>query len=125
MAVIKKKLNIIALLLTTLTLFQSCVVYHKTPTTLEQASRERIKTKIINANGATLKYQFIEYEDGIYYGVNMKSGTEVRIPLKQDEVTVLLKNQTATTLTTLGVIGGSLLLFGLGGRAYIDNNGLY
>lgn len=106
-------------------LCQSCVIYHKTPSTLEQASEERIKTKIINANGATLKYMYIEYKDGMYYGVNKKSGTLVRVPLKEEEVTVLLKNQTATTLTSLAIIGGSVLVFVIGGRQYIDNNGLY
>jgi hypothetical protein len=100
------------------------VVYHKTPTTLEQASKERIKTKIINANGATLKYQYIEYKDGIFYGVNHKSGTPVRVPLKEEDVTVLLKDQTATTWTSLAIIGGSVFIFFIGSRLYIDNNGL-
>lgn len=119
------KLKMYALLLSVLVLMQSCVVYHKTPTTLEQASNERIKTKITNANGATHKYQYIENKDGVYYGVNKKSGTLVRIPLKEEEVTVWLKNQTATTWTSLAVIGGSVLVFFVGSRLYIDNNGLY
>ena len=125
MKTILKHLRIFCYLLAITILFQSCVIYHKTPSTLEHASKERIRTKIINANGATLKYMFIEYKDGVYYGVNKKSGTMVRVPLKEEEITVLLKNQTATTLTSLAIIGGSVLIFVLGGRRYIDNNGIY
>jgi hypothetical protein len=48
--------------------------------------------------------------------VTKKSGTPVTTPLKEEEVTVLLKNQTATTLTSLAIIGGSVLVFFVGGR---------
>jgi hypothetical protein len=125
MEVLKIRSKIYALLLSVLVLMQSCVVYHKTPTTLEEASIERIKAKITNANGVTHKYQYIENKDGVYYGVNKKSGTLVRLPLEEEEVTVWLKNQTATTWTSLAVIGGSVLVFIVGSRLYIDNNGLY
>ncbi|MGB5317240.1 MAG: hypothetical protein WBN56_14665 [Robiginitalea sp.] len=125
MEIIKKRVKKIAFGLSVLLLTQSCVVYHKTPTTLEQACKSRMKTKITNANGATIKYQYIDYIDGVYYGVNKKSGTLLRNPLKQEEVTVMLKNQTATDWTELAIMGGSVLILVASAGLYIDKYGVF
>jgi ATP-dependent Zn protease len=105
MEAFKTRLKTIAWFLTALMLFQSCVVYHKTPTTLEKASQEQIKTKVTNNEGETIKFKYITYEDGVYYGVNKKSGELIKTPLdKQYVETVLLKNKSASTWVTVLVI---------------------
>ena len=70
MKAIRKRLKAITLFLTVLLLFQSCVVYHKTPTTLEKAAQEQIKTKVTNTNGDIFKYKYITLEEGQFYGVH-------------------------------------------------------
>ena len=80
MEAIKTRLKTIAWFLTALMLMQSCVVYHKTPTNLEQASREQTKTKITNTNGDISKYEYITSEDGVYYGINKQFGELVKTP---------------------------------------------
>lgn len=52
-----KRNKAIAILLITLILFQNCVVYHQPQTTLEQASKERVNTKVVNTNGEISKYK--------------------------------------------------------------------
>ena len=108
MEAIKTRLKTIALFLTALMLFQSCVVYHKTPTTLEKASREQVKTKVTKTNGDIFKYKFITYEDGVFYGVNVDSGgvqesiETARTPLNEVDVDgVFLKNKSASTWVTI------------------------
>lgn len=113
MEAIKKRLKFIAWILTTLMLFQSCVVYHKTPTTLEKASQEQIKTKVTNTDGAISKYKFISFEDGIYYG-NLEEdwGEYKKIPLVREEImNVRMKNKTASTLVTIVAIAIPVIAF--------------
>ena len=105
MEAFKTRLKTIAWFLTALMLFQSCVVYHKTPTTLEKASQEQIKTKVTNNEGETIKFKYIAYEDGVFYGVNKKSGEIIKTPLdKQYVEPVLIKNKSASTWVTVLVI---------------------
>ena len=115
MEAIKTRLKTIAWFLTALMLMQSCVVYNvKAPTTLEKASQEQIKTKITNTNGQDFKYKYITYEDGVYYGVNKKSGELIKTPLSEQEVSkVRLQNKSASTLVTIAAIvvsGGAIAL---------------
>ena len=105
MEAFKTRLKTIAWFLTALMLFQSCVVYHKTPTTLEKASQEQIKTKVTNNEGETIKFKYIAYEDGAFYGVNKKSGELIKTPFDKNYVeTVFIKNKSASTWVTVLVI---------------------
>lgn len=105
MEVIKTRLKTIAWFLTALMLFQSCVVYHKTPTTLEKSSQEKIKTKVTNSDGTVFKYKYITYDDGKFYGVNVKSGEQIKTPLQTSEVTqVLSQNKSGSTWATIAII---------------------
>jgi len=107
MKAIRGRLKATTLLLTTLILFQSCVVYHKTPTTLEKASQERIKIKITNKEGETFKYKYITFEEGQFYGVHEPEefGEFVKVPLdSEDIINVRTKNKSASTWVTILVI---------------------
>lgn len=102
---LKKRCKTFALFLVFPILFQGCVVYHKMPVALEQASQEQIKTRIITVDEQTYTFKYIIHEDGIFYGVQKIRGGWVRIPLKPEEVaTAQLKNRTASTGVTLAVI---------------------
>ena len=107
MGAIKGPLKATALFLFVLLLFQSCVVYHKTPTTLEKASQERIKTKITNIEGETFKYKYVTFEEGQFYGVHEPEefGEFVKVPLEsEDIINVRTKNKYASTWVTILVI---------------------
>ena len=77
MKTLKKWLKTIALFLTALILFQSCSVY-KTPVTLEQAVLEQKEVKITTASDESVKYKYIVYEDGQFYGVKNNPGEDVK-----------------------------------------------
>ena len=85
MKAIKTSLKSIAVLLTALLLFQSCVAYHN-KSTLEKASKEQIRTKVTDTNGKTFKYKYITYEDGQFYGVSKKSGEWIKSPLNHKDI---------------------------------------
>ena len=114
MEVLKTRLKTIAWLLSGLMLFQSCVIYHKTPTTLEKASQSQLKTKITNTNGETSIYKYITYEDGVFYGVSKKSGELVKTPLDETYINkLLIKNKSASTWVTVAVIAVPIIAFGI------------
>ena len=115
MKAIRKRLKITAAFITTLMLFQSCVVYHRTPTTLEKASLEQTRTKVTQTNDQTFKYKYITHENGIYYGVNKKSGQLVKTPLDPEYVSkVRIKNKSASAWVTVAVIGVPVIFIIIG-----------
>ena len=115
MKAIRKGLKPIALLLTALLLMQSCIVYHKTPITLEKASQEHRRTKIKTADDKTYKFKYITHENGVFYGINKSHGKPVKTSLYNEEVTGVYDiNDAASTLTTVTtIIGVPVVLLGL------------
>ncbi len=120
MEAINKRLKPIALILTALLLFQSCVVYHKTPTTIQQASQEQIRTKIIKTNGEISKYKYITSEDGIFYGVKLKSGEWSKTPLDQKEIARVLTKNISTSKTLTIVVLSLVGLYIVGAVIYVS-----
>jgi len=111
MKALKNWLKTIALFLTALILFQSCSVY-KTPVTLEQAVLEQKKVKITTASDETVKYKYIVYEGGQFYGIKNNPGEDVKFPINVDEVyEVLAKKGGLSTLAIIAIAVGSLLIF--------------
>ncbi len=106
MPVLKSPLKFPILFLTFLLLpLHSCVVYHKTPSTLEQAAELPIRAKVTNVQGEQTKYRYIMLKDGAYYGVKKQSGEVVKIPLNAEELEkVQVKNKVASTWLTVGAI---------------------
>ena len=121
MKVTNKRLKPIVLFLTALLLLQSCVVYHKTPITLEQASREQTRTKVTTAENNTYKFTHITYDNGVFYGINNRNGKPVKTSLYNEEVTGVYEiNNSASTLATLATfIGIPVLLSGIVTILYI------
>jgi len=108
MEAIKRQLKATALFLSALLLFQSCVVYHKAPTTLEKASQERLKTKIWFADEVQefpSRYEYILVENDQYFGMEeIEKGELVKVLLKENEILkVKTKNKNTSTWATIGV----------------------
>ena len=111
MKALKKWFKIIALFFTALILFQSCATY-KTPTTLAQAAEQQKEVKIITSTDDAIKYKYIIYEDGQFYGVKVDYDTRenVKFPINTDEVyEVLLKTGGLPTWAWI-VIGGVVVI---------------
>lgn len=105
-------------------LCQSCVVYHKTPVSIEQAAEEETKTKILLKNGSIEKFKYITHENNQFYGVRMTGNGLVNIPLEVDAISnIQVKNKTGSVLVTVIplaaltalVIAGSNFAVGFGG----------
>lgn len=95
----------ISFFLILLVLLQSCVVYQKTPISLEQSGNQHLKTKISYANGTTAKFDHILFENGMYYGVTIKSGESISTPLEPSEINkVFIKNKSASNWTTVAAV---------------------
>lgn len=93
------------LLLTALIMFQSCVVYHKTPVPLEQASQTRTKSKLIMPDGAVAEYKYLTEEKGVYYGVKKKKGDLQKTPIESHpDLEVFLKNEADSRWASLSLI---------------------
>lgn len=120
MKTIRNGLKAIAFFLTALLLFQSCVVYHKTPTNIQQASLEQVKTKIIKTNGEVSKYKYISSEDGVFYGVKLKSGEWIKTPLDQKEIARVLTKNISTSKTLTIVVLSLVGLYIVGAVIYVS-----
>ena len=64
-----KYLYDLSLIMTLLMLCQSCVAYHRTPVSLEQAVQAKTGSKVFTADGSFAKYRYITEIDGKFYGV--------------------------------------------------------
>jgi hypothetical protein len=89
-------------------------MYQKTPTTLGQASQDRVKTKITTIGQDAHKYDYISWEDGVFYGVKKNiSGKEVKTELREAEIReVCVKDRGSSTLASISVLALSALVFG-------------
>ena len=105
MKTIRKQIKPLARFLAALLLLQSCVVYHKTPTTLESASKELINTKVTSSNGEIARYKYITYEDGAFFGVTLTSGEWIKTPIDEKELAqVFTKDTSRSTWATIAII---------------------
>ena len=116
MEALKTRLKIIAWFLATLILFQSCVVYHKTPMTLQEASKERLRTKVKTSYHKDYKFSYIIVEDGVYYGVTDKFNMVNKTPLYEDKVLeIVQENKSASAWTSLATfVGVPVLVISIG-----------
>ena len=96
-------------------LCQSCVVYHKTPVTLEQAVQENTKTKILLEDGRVEKFKAIIRKDQHYFGMRKTGFDQVSIPINVNAVSeVRVKNEKAS-----GVFTAVTVIVGLGTLVWI------
>ena len=108
MEAIKTRLKTITWFLTALILLQSCVVYHKAPSSLEQAAQEKVRSKVWFTNEVQdfpSKYKYIVYENDQYFGmVEIEVGKLEKEQLSEDEiVTIKTQDKNASTWATIGL----------------------
>ena len=96
------RLKFLSSLLSLIILLQGCVVYQKSPTSLEAVSQEKIRTKVETIDGKTQKFKHVVFEAGTFYGIKQVSGKLVKIPLNKEDIeSIYAKNKTASTVLTL------------------------
>jgi hypothetical protein len=118
-------LKLIAFIIMSSFLFQSCVVYHKQPTTLDQAiGSDKKKVKIITIDDKKLIFDSLYYKNDDLYGImnknkNLKQKTEVNIPIERIKSVHLLnikKSRTQTILFSIfvpiGILGVIIIIAG-------------
>ena len=105
MQLIRKYLTKLSLLISLLTLLQSCVAYHKTPVSLEQSVKAKTRSKLFTKDGYFVSYKYILEVNDQFYGVKKKSGALVEIPIGDNPDTeVFLKNKSKSKWLTWGLI---------------------
>lgn len=78
-----------SLLLVTLLLFQSCVIYKSAPSTLEQVASSNAKAKIIYKDNSKMNFTKIEQQDSVYVGYykpNKIFSKKVKIAIDQNNI---------------------------------------
>ncbi len=104
MKTVKKQFRLIAILFSALLFFQSCRVYHHSSVTLEQAVKEQKRVKIKTIDKKVHKFKRIEYENGVFLGINKVKGKIVKIPIDANEIEKLrLHNKTLSIIYGVGV----------------------
>ena len=123
---IRNHLKICSCILILAILCQSCVVYHKTPVTLEQAARENTKTKIVLEDGRVEKFKSITHRDQQYFGTRKTRFDQVNIPIDVNAVSeVRVKNEKASgVLTAVTVIAALGTLVWIGASSFSIDAGL-
>lgn len=105
------KSKIVCVLLFFVLLMQGCAIYQKTPVSLDDAVASNRKVLITKTDGAKLKLKRVELTDGKYYGIVKVDGKSEKIVLVENDIrTIRILNKTATTLGTVGIIAGSLVI---------------
>jgi hypothetical protein len=110
MKIIRKHLESLVLLFTSLMIFQSCVVYEKSSVSLEWAAKQQRKAKVKTINNQTYKFKFIRFENDKFYGIQKVNGEIIKKPLEADKLNnIHLQNKSASTIATITTVLGSLI----------------
>lgn len=112
----KKRNRVAPFLLSLLLIMQSCQVYKTSSISLEEATLSKEKVKVKTTIGERLKFNEIDKEEGLYYGIKKKKGELEKVPLNQEFIIgVYPKNRPLSTISTIvlpiGIIVGVLLIF--------------
>ncbi|MBP2283315.1 hypothetical protein H4V97_001633 [Flavobacterium sp. CG_23.5] len=105
------KSKIVCVLLIFVLLMQSCAIYQKTSVSLDDAVASNRKVLITKTDGAKLKLKRVELTDGKYYGIVKVDGKTEKIILVENDIrTIRILNKSATTIGTVGIVLGSLVI---------------
>ena len=92
-------------------LLQSCTVYQKTPVSISEATTTNKKVVITKIDDSKHKYRKIEQIDGQYFVIIKSNGNLVNVPLKESDIkSIRPLNKTASTLATIGIISGAVII---------------
>ena len=68
----------IAIILSTLLVFQSCRVYHSKSVTVDEAILSKKRVKVKNFDNDTFKFEELQREDGQLYGITKKTSNAAK-----------------------------------------------
>ncbi|MCJ7757846.1 MAG: hypothetical protein MUP24_06825 [Gillisia sp.] len=120
-------LQLLAVLLSIVLVFQSCKVYHSETATIEDASRFTDNIKVVSATNEIYKFESLQKEEGEIYGIvdeNSKTAKKlsnqiveiiypegwVKIHLLEENIKeIYLQNRTMSTVGNVSIVIGALL----------------
>jgi hypothetical protein len=104
-------------------LLQSCTIYQKTPVSISEASATHNKVVITKTDKTKNKFKKIEQIDGHYFGIIKVNGNLVNVPLIEGDIkSIRPLNKTTSTLATIGIISGAvIILWGIIGISAANN----
>ena len=113
MKTIKLHYRIIAFSFSILILFQGCTVYKSANVTLDEAVIANTKVRVKTNDNKTLRFEKIQLDNGVYYGMMYLNKSWVKIPVNEDNFDkIQVKDKTSSTILTIGIplaiIGGAL-----------------
>jgi hypothetical protein len=92
-------------------LMQSCSVYQKTPVSISEAATTNKKVVITKTDDTKHKFRKIEQINGQYFGIIKMNGNLVNVPLVGSDIkSIRPLNKTASTLATVGIISGAVII---------------
>lgn len=92
-------------------LMQSCSVYQKTPVSISEAATTNNKVVITKTDDTKHKFRKIEQINGQYFGIIKMNGNLVNVPLVGSDIkSIRPLNKTASTLATVGIISGAVII---------------
>lgn len=83
---------------------------------MEEAARQQKKVKIVTEKKDTFKFNYIDFEDGQFFGVNETEGEEVKVPINPEEiVSVNLKKKGMPTwaIIVISALAGVAIFIGI------------
>jgi hypothetical protein len=90
---------------------QSCSVYQKTPVSISEAATTNKKVVITKTDDTKHKFRKIEQINGQYFGIIKMNGNLVNVPLVGSDIkSIRPLNKTASTLATVGIISGAVII---------------
>jgi hypothetical protein len=92
-------------------LLQSCTVYQKTPVSIGEAATTNKKVVITKTDDTKHKFRRIEQINGQYFGNIKSNGNIVNVPLVESDIkSIRPLNKAASTLVTVGIISGAVII---------------
>ncbi|MEM6717909.1 MAG: hypothetical protein AAF611_01205 [Bacteroidota bacterium] len=95
-----------AMIFIVMLLFQSCTIYMKAPSTLEQAVESKRRAKVYLKSGAKVSYKRIIQQGDNYYGIIKKDTLQINPSTIK---LIRLKNRTFSIIATVVVTGVGVL----------------
>ncbi|MBT8274216.1 MAG: hypothetical protein KJO77_10440 [Bacteroidia bacterium] len=114
MKTLGKQFKRLALFLSLLILFQSCVIYKKGNFNLDDAVYSNSKSEVLTNFDVNYKFKRIVQEEGNYYGLKKVKGDYEKTTLNPSDIKrVRIKDKFLSTILTILVPIGVLTVIGL------------
>ena len=115
MKTIKSSFKITAFFFSILIFFQGCTVYKSANITLDQAVDTNANVKIKTTENQTLRFNYIEHESDVYYGLKNSNNSWVKIPINEDNIDkIQVKDKSLSIVSNIAipflVVGGVFLI---------------